>query len=555
MRRQRAGDLWQDVALDASVLEVVQPFTGAWTARGDALPLGEFEWRAHLYRLGEQMTVMPLYRLWYPELRINSLSETRSPWGNDVSTAAYLFIRHRMTRMTGGAVRDVILAFTRYAQYLTEIRRWDPTAHPTELFSRSAVAGFGKWADTKWPGSAGKSFGYILAFLRWTAGHDIPGMSRDVLHRLRGLRAQACVAAHIARLGHPTFGALVEQERAEVLRSLNDPAPEHDPMDRALVGLAWELGLRQVQIAALTWGMLVAPDGVRSPYLVVPRAKRSKDDNRSVSHRSISDRLYSWLVAARRADATQASPIFGGNINRRFLQWGLLHEMTTLRAPKGIRKRSWLRRYEINGVTVWRLRLTAHRLRRTMATRLAELGAGALTIMAALDDDSLVMATIYAANSSSMIRLLKETLDKQPDWIRVIRIFSGTLVHEPNGDLPVIPGGALHLADATRYVRDVGIIGRCALTDECDRHPPLDCYRCQWFRGVRDPGVHRRQLAQLIDELTVNEGKHSDRMAVILKDSALATAEVVRIIEHGTARLARRAIRDRSAQIAKEAER
>jgi hypothetical protein len=176
-----------------------------------------------------------------------------------------------------------------------------------------------------------------------------------------------------------------------------------------------------------------------------------------------------------------------------------------------------------NGV---RLPVFPYRFRRTIALLLANQGAEAGTIAAALGDRTLAMASVYAQSSSSMVEILERTLDRHPDWIRVVKMFRGELAQESHRALPIILGGVPQLAQYAEYV-DIGPIGFCSNAGECTLYPPLSCYRCPFFRAVPSELPHRRQLAQLKEEIADGVGVESDRMVAVLERDAAAIVEVL----------------------------
>ncbi len=176
--------------------------------------------------------------------------------------------------------------------------------------------------------------------------------------------------------------------------------------------------------------------------------------------------------------------------------------------------------------TIARLPLTAYRFRRTIATNLAEQGATIDEIAAFLDDQTTAMAAVNVENTSVITDVLAETLDRHPDWIKVITLFRGGVAEKNAVSLPEILGGAPHLADYEEFSA-IGTIGYCASENGCRWEPPLSCYLCPFFRAISDSRPHERQLAQIQREIDQNVGRESDRMAAIFRRHAGAMVQLL----------------------------
>jgi Phage integrase family. len=538
---------WQRVRLDRTVIAAVRPLPDATSRRGCPLPMDAPEWYIHVDALTNRLLRLPGVRFWYPALALPSLDATPAQYGGGIATAAWLYCREQCGSSSGSHAYAVLNAFVLLSRYAATVGQWGDGVGALSLFHRHHLNAFARWCETATPGGPDRHPGIIISFIRWAEHHTVPGFTRAMVRATRDVYVRTVVAGHIARIGHPTRGTLVEQERQALLGSIAQPHPGHDPLDRALVRLCWEIGLRPTQIAALTWGMLRRSDKRdATPYIRVPRAKRGRSgQERTYSDRTLSLGLYEMLEAQRPADAAADDLIFARDrtVNERLRRWCRLHDLATTRPPARSRRTRKTRRSRVrDGIRVWPLRLTAYRLRRTLATRLSEAGAGAQTIVAALDDDTLAMATIYAANSATLVDALRDTLDRHPQWVRVLKLFAGEIGRDDALRLPVIPGGALNLVRPVEHARAIGVIGRCRKAAPCNLYPPLDCYTCKWFEAEADPMIHRRQLEQIVDELDAKVGTESDRMAVIFKRAGLAISELVAHLERHAAKTTERVV-------------
>lgn len=163
----------------------------------------------------------------------------------------------------------------------------------------------------------------------------------------------------------------------------------------------------------------------------------------------------------------------------------------------------------------YRLRLFPYRFRRTMATTLAEHGASVEQIAAALGDKSLAMAAVYVENTAATVDILDRTLDKNPEWLALLKLFRGEIIAEDDPELPVILGGVPYFSNYEKYA-DIGIIGECASPVPCELYPPLSCYLCRFFRA--DPaGRHERQLDQIRANASHSVGREADRVVQLFK--------------------------------------
>jgi hypothetical protein len=295
-------------------------------------------------------------------------------------------------------------------------------------------------------------------------------------------------------------------------------------------------GIRTEAAAALRRRHLEVPkDGTAHWWLNIPKVKQRGGTVGEVTmRRRIAPKLGQALASLRviSGDDPPLLPIRRKDRNQfirlALKRWANDADLVTDRLP---RKKGGPRSKKNPGLhpDKARLPLFPYRFRRTIATMLADQGAEAGTIAAVLDDRTLAMATVYAQTSSSMVEVLARTLDRHPEWIRVVNLFRGKLATPADTKRLVILGGVPQLADYEAYA-DIGEIGHCANEGVCTLYPPLSCYQCPFFRAAVDQRAHRRSLAQIKDEIEDAVGRESDRLVTVLERDAAAMIQVVALV-------------------------
>ena len=390
----------------------------------------------------------------------------------------------------------------------------------------------------------GANPGIIRRFYRWGVSRKIPDFKQAIYLQMRGVRMQMGLRGHIARFRDPQKGAFTWEELSQIDRNISDNLGDDD--GRAIVSIFRELGIRPLALVLLRrhhLERLPTPSG-HEFFLRIPRVKRYRSvaAPNNCSKRVISKRLGTLLLKlhAEKPDVpdapllpflsqeTSKSPHY--QVWHKLRKWADDVDLVTGRLP--LNKQGWRdTRYLRNkSPKLARLPITAYRFRRTIATNLAEQGATQDEIAAFLDDKTTAMALVYVENTSLVTDTLAETLDRHPDWIRVINLFRGIVLKPNDISLPEVIGGAPHLSNYEEF-SDIGSIGRCGSASGCRLEPPLSCYLCPFFRASQETQPHERQLVQLKREIDNNIGKESDRMAGVFQ---LNIAAIVQLLERIT---------------------
>lgn len=514
-------------------------------ALGEIVDLSEGMWRMRRTKHSHAVLTMPVFRLDRPAERGQELSahhgredpdnpqrDRASMFEPFLTHAIKLYLAYRMTRWAPLSTRTILSAFSHFERwcydYLRFQRRQQPLAAADLTFA--VIDAYRTHCEERLTTKGSYPF-MITKFYSWCRKRHYGGFTREVDRELAGIRFEASLRGHIARMNCPRRGALEFEERVQI-----DQAIEQDvgrPLDLAIVFLLRRTGIRTEAAVAIRRRHLEIPKHPGEPWwLNIPKVKQRGGTRGEVTvRRRIAPRLGEALAALPVGNGSDPPllPIAWRNPNQfirvALRRWANDADLVTGRFP--VAQGGW-RSKKTPGAhpDKARLPLFPYRFRRTIATMLANQGAEAGTIAAVLDDKTLAMATVYAQTSSSMVEILARTLDRHPEWIRVVNLFRGRLAEPEDHGLPVILGGVPQLANYDEYF-DIGPIGFCANPDECTLFPPLSCYRCPFFRAAIDQLAHRRSLAQIKEELEESVGTESDRMAAVLERDAAAIIEVL----------------------------
>ena len=448
-----------------------------------------------------------------------------------------LWIASRLTKLAPLSVRSYLAALVTFERFCHEMLYFERAGRPITIadISPELLDAIRRRTDER-KARAEEVCYYVAAMYRWCARQRVPGFNRHTARELAAMSFQNRIKGHIAQMDCPYRGAFSMEERAQVERAIKAGAGALQ--DRALVALFFYLGLRPAAVQRLRRRDLHVPeDSGGHWFLSVPRVKQRAGSaplpRRRRIHPVLGALLHSLPVLPGDDPRIFALPgreptrVIRDSL-RRWADHDDVDLVTTRVAPDAPpRMRGW----RAPGKTVKRpefarLPFTPYRFRRTIATLLAAHGADEHTIAAALDDRSLAMASIYAQNSSSMVEVLERTLDRHPTWVRVVGLWLGRVMEPGDASLLAVEGGAFQLAKYEEYA-DIGTVVHCANPEPCTLFPPLSCYHCPWAKAVPNPMPHRRQLAQIKDEMAAGIGRESDRMAAIFERDAAAIVQLL----------------------------
>lgn len=389
----------------------------------------------------------------------------------------------------------------------------------------------------------------IRKFYQWGVLNKIGGFSKVTYLELRNIQIPSSLSGHIARFRDPVKGAFTWEEQVQIYEKLLNE--EGDDVGRAIVWLYHQLGIRPEALILLrrTHLEIIHTRSGKEFFLNIPRVKKvgavvaSNDSVRKPINNQLGYLLLKLHELYPAPLESSLLPLLNETkphvqIQQKILQWVDEVDLVTTRLL--IEKEGWRdRRLKRNRSPKFaRLPVTAYRFRRTLATNLAEQGATVYEIAAALDDQSIGQATVYVENTSLITDVLESTIDSHPDWVQIIKLFRGEISSRTECSLPEILGGAPHLADYDEF-KDIGSIGHCANSNDCDLEPPLSCYMCQFFRPTLNIKLHERQLIQLQRELDKNTGVESDRMNSVLRKNMTAIVHLLARLTPNQGKLAK----------------
>lgn len=486
---------------------------------------------------------IPVYRLHRPAERGDEMRDGKgheavdergrpSMFAPTLAHSMELYLSHRLTRYAPLTVRGALSSFLHFERYCFDTLRFRRGGDPLgpEDLTLALVETYRAHCEENL--NTKGSYPYQVArFYFWCYRRGYPGFSRKVALKLKAMRFEGALKGHIARMQCPRRGALEFEERAQIDEAIRDGVG--DPVERTMVDLFRQTGIRPEAAALLRRRHLEEPSRPGEAWwLNIPRVKKRGDGGKET--------LWRRKVSAELGEALRALPVLAGSdppllplesrgpkglMRYRMKRWANDADLVTDRLPLKKGGKRYLRNPGQHPDKA-RLPLTPYRFRRTIAVMLANQGADAGTVAAALDDKTLGMASVYAQSSSTMAEILERTLDRHPEWIRVVRLFRGEVAEDGDENGWAVAGGIPQLADYPSYA-DIGVIGFCANQEDCTLYPPLSCYRCPFFRAVPRDLPHRRQLEQMKAEIRSGEGSESDRMASILERDAAAVVDLL----------------------------
>ena len=547
--------------------EIRRSRTGV-TLWGERVDLTTSIWRLKVRAVGDQLVTLNVGLLDRPRERSLAKGRYRSNEAQDTyvrrmssfsrrmrqSLRAYL--ASEMSRVSPRHLLGSLHAFVRFERFLHDEN--NQTLESFDIADLTVVC-FDSFLRYCMRASDNGRYPVLLRQFYGWASREYPVLfSSRVYRALKQITCPSPIFGHIVRMRDPVRGALswaerllVEQalarEESVVPSQIGRPADLQTysntrvlqrERDRAVIWLFYALGIRAEVLPFLRWKHLrmqpkYLPDVDPVFLLDVPHVKRQgRSPENVVVTRSIPYGLGCLLVrlAAPESDADAlllhwlASGLPLQAASKAIRRWADEHELVSERVPR--EREGWVYKRRAHPIDrLPRLPLTAQRLRRNMASMLAEEGADEDEIAAALDDKTIAMAAVYVEQSGALFDLLRDTLDKNEEWIRVMKLFAGSPCEDPTTGMAVILGGAPFLSDYESYA-DIGVIGNCTFL-QCQKEPPVSCYLCEFFRWVTDPRPHERQLTQLLRDSDLTAGLASDRVRATLRRHAAAILQLI----------------------------
>lgn len=450
------------------------------------------------------------------------LMRRRSAIDEALTHAMCMFIVERLKTHAPLSADKVLHGFVNFEKYLNESYRWGVhTRLPltTSTLTYEVVDSYNRWIADNNPFHV-KYISFLRSFYSFGLRHSLPGFVRSEGKKIKNIRAKEPLRGHIARFRDPQKGALIWEEEQQVIGALaKDKGEAHD---RALVRLFHEIGIRLEAAIRIRRKYLKPTPDPDSYFLYVPRVKQRRA-TLELKEYIISAELASLLLSLLPEDSDDDTFLLHW-LGERGFSAAVSRAMTRWVKEAGLKTR------RLNGGRITPLPLVPYRFRRTIATQMAEDGATPEEIAEFLDDKSTAMAAVYVANSSNIVEVLSQTLDRHPAWFRLIGLFQGRLEVVDDQKLPEILGGVPYLAEYEMFAKRIDSIGRCAKRSACQLWPPLSCYSCEFFRPTRDKRPHEIQLDQIKREIDSKLGRESDRLVGIFRSTMAAILSVVAII-------------------------
>jgi integrase len=491
---------------------------------GDVVSTAEPLWEVSRNFAGRETTRLNVGRLYRPwELgfkpkshRLKGIPRRASGFSDELIHAMVLYLANQIEKHSGGHAEQVLHEFVAFEAFLAS-KAEAGTSSRVDSASLSSLS-YQAFART------GKAHGGMVRFYKWCVGRGFPGISAAELLRFRNIPLPSRARGIAIRSRDPAKGALSWEEQQVLMRALRSPTPGTADQDRLITWFFFELGCRPAAVASLR-GRHIKRTPLNDSYIVsVPRMKQNAPSNETVDRkisRQLGDLAISFGCAPDEYFVDEVRSGWASAACRRFATTNSL-------------KTTRLTLCDSDGnAGPAPLPLTAYRLRYTLATNLAEQGASPEQIASMLDDRTLAMAMIYTNNTSELVEILEETLDRHPAWLRHVGLFLGRVGDKSPRELPVIQGGVPYFASYERWAERVPQIGWCSNPEPCELRPPLSCYRCAFFIADPDPGAHLQQLEQIKDEIKSHTGIESDRMAKVLRPDLFAISEVIAVTRGG----------------------
>jgi len=428
------------------------------------------------------------------------------------------FLVHQAERHTGKYVATLCLGLAWFEEWVFRKGQFGP-GEVVAGGLPELIAGFAEHSRS----IRRSGCNWIRHFFRWGYQRRLPGFDRRSWIRIRREKFYSVKSGRIAKLGHPSKGALSVLEQRVVRQALLSPSHRTRAADRVLVWFFFEIGCRPGVAARVKREHLRRSFLGDQFFIEVPRSKRRRA-TRATVEREISVNLGTaleeyasshespWLFPQLRLLRENQKPSdLVAKAMKRFVR---ANQLTTIRVPN--RNTRW-------GLRDGLLPLQAYRFRYTLASNLALRGATPEEIAAILDDDTLEMALIYTDYSSWMVDLLEATLDEYPLWRRTILVdFKGVVLDDLKGEGFMVFAGATHLSGFVMLRRRRLVIGKCQKKTPCSKRPPVSCYTCEWFGASTDPQRHLAQFIQIRDHLRSGGQPRPDRMVEVLLPDLLA---------------------------------
>jgi integrase len=367
---------------------------------------------------------------------------------------------------------------------------------------------------------------------KWRAfGH--PGVDASAIDYLRKVRLSGCQKGAAVLTMDPVGGPFTDLEFEAIHASVNEAFRKADLSlaDYMATRLFMMLGSRPIQIALLKIRDLSVannPDGAKTYSLKVPRAKQQGVVPRSeFKWRPLIPDLGALLAEYCRrirlrfdaiVEKPDDAPMFPLDAPDpkapQGLEWHLGSTALSARVIKAFGAIA-----PVSERTGEPIHMTPTRFRRTLATRAAIEGHGALVIAEMLDHTNTQNVQVYIEARPDIVMRIGKAIAMQ--MAPLAQAFAGAVVLGDDKTRPRITDPRF---DAMHSV------GSCGQHSHCAFSAPIACYTCSQFNAWVD-GPHEVILEHLIAEEERLSGIVDDRIVQINRRTILAVAQVVKLCD------------------------
>lgn len=412
--------------------------------------------------------------------------------------------------------------------------------------------------------------GVLKGLIKKWKGLGLPGVESGVIDLLDSWRLPGNTKGEAVRNRSPVQGPLslfeFEALKLRLVEAFGDGAIDLE--NYICLELFIATGRRPKQIAELKGCDLIeerASDGLMAYVLNIPRAKqRSSRSREEFKPFALTPELGAAVKALIQRNRARFEGYFDKDNERAdqlpvFTDWRVVASLASEFGASGeiseevftgktlqvgtlslnYRVDKVLKQLEIcSERTGNRLKVTPRRLRRTLGTRAAAEGYGALVIAELLDHTDTQNAWVYIENVPEHVDAINRAVAEQ--LAPLAQAFAGVLVRDENeakrGDVP---------ASRIRSEDGSAGMGTCGHYGFCGALAPIACYTCQHFQPWVD-GPHEEVLEALIERREDIKAKTGDMtMASINDRTIMAITQVVQMCREREHQLPERVIDER----------
>lgn len=376
----------------------------------------------------------------------------------------------------------------------------------------------------------------IAGCLRKWQDLGFEGLSVDLNELLKDIRLKGNPKGDAVRTMDPIKGPLSEFEYQALHRALTD-AHERGVISLrqyCLVRLFLTLGMRPIQYAGMKVSDLRISEGLdgNDVYLLrIPRGKQRNLARTQFLERKITEKFAIELLKHIAEVKTEFSgysrlnelPMFPDRAQKVRNEVLAGFEWHSTADKLGVELEEIVEYLDVMSErTNAPLRVTSQRLRRTLGTRTAQEGHGALIVAEVLDHTDIQNVGVYVEATPEIIKRIDKAIAFK--MAPLAQAFKGILItDESKAKRGNDPSSRIYAPKETGGFKPAG---NCGTMNMCSLLAPIACYTCVNFQPWLD-GPHEKVLESLLaerDRLTQSSGQ---RIAAIEDQTILAVAHVV----------------------------